>query len=54
MTGDDIAEMRQKGVLEVELGDFRVKMNADQWGTTGNATADNLLANYVNFGIGLV
>jgi len=54
MTGSDVAEARKQGVTELELGDFRVKMNADQWGTTGNAAADNLLSGFVNFGIGLV
>ena len=51
---DDIAEMRQKGVFETHLGDFSLRLNADQWGTTGNTYADNLLSTYVKMGIGLV
>lgn len=51
---DDVAEMRQKGVFETKLGDFSLRLNADQWGSTGNTVADNLLAEYVKFGIGLI
>jgi len=51
---DDIADMKSKGIFQLQLGDFQIRLNADQWGTTGNATADNLLAAYVNMGIGLV
>lgn len=51
---DDIAEMRRKGVFETQLGDFSLRLNADQWGSTGNTAADNLLGAYVNMGIGLI
>jgi hypothetical protein len=44
----------QMGVVETQLGDFKLKLNADRWGSTGNGKADNMLAGYVNFGIGLV
>jgi hypothetical protein len=51
---DDVAEMRSKGVFEVQIGDFSARLNADQWGTTGNTRADNLLAAYTTLGFGLV
>lgn len=51
---DEIADMKSKGIFQLQLGDFQIRLNADQWGTTGNATADNLLASYVNMGIGLI
>lgn len=51
---NDLTGQIQMGVVETQLGDFKLKLNADKWGTTGNAKADNLLAGYVNFGIGLV
>jgi hypothetical protein len=54
LSDDDISEMRASGVFQMQLGDFMLKLNADQWGTTGNALADNLLASYVSLGLGLV
>jgi hypothetical protein len=49
--GDDVAQMRKVGVFEAKLGDFSLRLNADQWGTTGNVQADNLLASYMNMGV---
>lgn len=54
MGSDDVVEMRRRGVFEAQIGDFSFRLNADQWGTTGNTMADNLLAEYVNVGLGLV
>lgn len=51
---DEITGQIKKGVVETQLGDFKLKMNADRWGSTGNAEADNLLSEFVVFGIGLV
>lgn len=45
--------LRKQGVFEAELGDFRLRLNADQWGTTGNAQADNLLSAYVDMFMGV-
>lgn len=50
----EASEMIQQGIVEQHLGDFKIKYNADRWGSTGNGRADNLLAGYVNFGIGLI
>lgn len=50
----DLADMRRNGINRAKLGDFELWLNADQWGSTGNAGADNLLAAYVQMGIGLV
>lgn len=47
-------DLRQHGVFEAQLGDFSYKLNADQWGTTGNTQADNLLSSYVIMRIGMV
>lgn len=44
--GDDISALRSRGVTELQLGDFSAKLNADLWGTTGDANADDLLAKY--------
>ncbi len=52
--GDEVLDMRNRGVTRTELGDFKLFINTDQWGSTGNAQSDNLLAPYVNIGIGLV
>lgn len=52
--GSDIADMRNNGVIEAQIGDFKMRLNADQWGTTGNSKADTMLSGYVNFGIGLI
>jgi len=52
--GEDVVEMRKQGVFEAQLGDFKMRLNADQWGTTGNIQADNLLAPHIILGIGLV
>src|SRR5690606_27599112 len=54
MGSDDVVEMRRRGVFEAQIGDFSFRLNADQWGTTGNTMADNLLAEYVHVGLGLV
>ncbi len=54
LASDEIADMRARGVFQLQLGDFQIRLNADQWGTTGNAQADNLLASHTNMGIGLV
>jgi hypothetical protein len=54
MGSDDVAEMRRKGVFEAQIGDFSYRTNADQWGTTGNTMADNLLAGYTTIGFGLI
>lgn len=54
MGSDDVAEMRRKGVFEAQIGDFSMRLNADQWGTTGNTVADNLLAGYTTIGFGLI
>lgn len=51
---DDILELKRKGVFEAQLGDFKLRLNADMWGTTGNVAADNLLSPYVLLGIGIV
>lgn len=51
--GDDIQDMRSRGVFRTELGDFKLFLNQDQWGSTGNNRADTLLSAYVQFGIGL-
>lgn len=51
---DDISDMRRRGVVQSQLGDFMIKLNADQWGSTGNNMVDNMLAGYVNMGIGLI
>lgn len=40
-------DLRERGINEAQLGDFSYKLNADQWGTTGNTRADVLLSNYV-------
>jgi hypothetical protein len=53
-TGSETAELRSEGAYEIQIGDFRLKLNADQFGTVGNARADLLLSGYVNFGLGLV
>ena len=52
--GTEVAELRKQGVIEAQLGDFRVKLNADQWGTTGNVQADSLLGRFINYGIELI
>lgn len=52
--GDEIFDMRSRGVFRTELGDFKLFLNQDQWGSTGNNRADNLLAAHVQLGIGLV
>jgi hypothetical protein len=52
--GNEVAEMRKQGVFEAQLGDFKLRLNADQWGTTGNIQADSLLADYVAMGFGLI
>lgn len=54
ITGSDASELRSQGVIEAQIGDFKMRLNADQWGTTGNTRADTMLSGYVNFGIGLV
>lgn len=54
LASDDVTEAKSKGVYELQLGDFEIKMNADQWGTTGSAQADNMLSGYVLMGIGMV
>jgi hypothetical protein len=51
---DDVSALRARGVFEAQMGDFSLRLNADQWGTTGNIQADNMLSPYVNMGIGLV
>lgn len=50
----DANDLRQHGINEAQLGDFKYKLNADQWGTTGNTQADLLLAEYVMVNLGLV
>lgn len=54
IAGEDAFELRKKGVYEAQLGDFSLKLNADQWGTTGNIQADLLLSNHINYGIELI
>lgn len=39
-------DLRRNGINEAQLGDFSYKLNADQWGTTGNTQADMLLADF--------
>lgn len=51
---DDTSGQIKKGIVETQLADFKLKFNADRWGSTGNADADNLLSAYANFGIGMV
>jgi hypothetical protein len=51
---DEITQLRAKGINEIQLGDFKAKINADQWGTTGSAAVDNILASFVDFNVGLV
>lgn len=45
-------DMRRAGINQAQLGDFSYKLNADQWGTTGNVQADMLLSPYVMIRIG--
>lgn len=52
--GDDVSGLRDKGVFEAQMGDFKLRLNADQWGTTGNVKADLILSKHVVLGIGLV
>ncbi len=47
------SDLRRQGVFEAQLGDFSLRLNADQWGTTGNTQADNLLADHVDFYMGM-
>lgn len=47
-------DLREGGINEAQLGDFSYKLNADQWGTTGNTRADILLSDYVIMRIGNV
>lgn len=54
LTSSEVADLRNQGVIEAQIGDFKLRLNADQWGTTGNTRADSMLSGYVNFGIGLV
>lgn len=53
-SGGEVAEMRASGIYEAQLGDFSLKLNADQWGTTGNVQADQLLSRYISYGIELI
>ena len=47
-------DLRKHGFNEAQLGDFSYKLNADQWGTTGNTQVDLMLAPYVQINLGLV
>ena len=50
----DANDLRQHGFNEAQLGDFSYKLNADQWGTTGNTQADLILSPYVQMNLGLI
>jgi hypothetical protein len=47
-------DLRKHGFNEAQLGDFSYKLNADQWGTTGNTQVDLMLAPYVQINLGLI
>lgn len=54
LSGSEATSLRQQGVQEAQLGDFRLKIDGDKWGTTGNATADTLLGGFISYGIELI
>jgi hypothetical protein len=51
---NEIIEMRRQGANRIKLGDFFVFLTADQFGSTGNSTADMLLGQDGFWQIGLI